>query len=129
MDFKLYTLVDITESGVHRGPDRIAVRQQANYDSVIQVIGIRANVTPGEVKQHEGSVSKHKFGSNYKGKHKYWEMLFTIEYGATSIEMLESDFDLVPILDQLNETIELDPAIFSTTKSTIKNIYFEVYDK
>jgi hypothetical protein len=129
MDFKLYTLVDITESGVHRGPDRVAVKQQANYNSVIQTIGIRANVVPGEVRKHEGSVNKLKFGSKYKNKQAYWEMSFTIDYGATTVEMLNEDFDLIPVLDQLEETVKLDPTIFSTKNDSIRNIYFEIYDK
>ena len=129
MEFKLYTLVDITETGLHRGPDRDAVRQQANFNSIIQSIGMRANVNPQGVKQHNGSVSKLNFGSNYKGKQNYWEFTFAIDYGATSIEMLESDFNLVPVLDQLQETIELNPAIFITKNDETRNIYFEHYDK
>ena len=129
MDFKLYTLVDITETGTHRGPDRMAVRQQANFNSVIQTIGMRANLVPQGVKQHNGSLSKLKFGSKYKNKHNYWEFNFSIEYGATSIEMLQDDFNLVPVLNQLQETIDLDPAIFVTKNDDICNIYFEVFDK
>ena len=129
MDFKLYTLVDITETGTHRGPDRIAVKQQANFNSVIQTVGMRANLVPQGVKQHSSSLSKLNFGSEYKGKHNYWEFSFSIDYGATSIEMLQEDFNLVPILNQLQETITIDPAIFVTKNNETCNIYFELLDK
>ena len=129
MDLKLYTLVDITETGMHRGPDRNAVRQQANFNSVIQSIGIRANVTPQGVKKHNGFISKLNFGSAYKGKQNYWEFMFTIEYGETSLEMLKDDFNLVPVLDDLEETVALEPAIFITKNDETRNIYFEYYDK
>ena len=129
MEFKLYTLVDITETGVHRGNDRHAVRQQANYNSVIQTIGMRANCNPVGIKKLEGSVSKLKFGSKFKNKQTYWEFTFTIDYGATTVEMLQDDFNLVPVLTELDESVTIEPAIFSTKDSDICNIFFESIDK
>jgi len=129
MEFKLYTLVDITETGVHRGNDRHAVRQQANYNSIIQTIGIRANCTPISVRKLEGSINKLKFGTNFKNKQTYWEFGFTIDYGETSVDMLKDDFNLVPVLTELDESVKFDPPIFSTKDPSICNIFFEHIDK
>jgi hypothetical protein len=128
MEFILYTLVDITETGERRGPDRLAIGQQANYDTLIQVIGLRVNPTPKGVKKHEGALSKLGFGTDFKGKHTYWEFRFEIEYGATEIEMLEDDFDLVPIITGLNETAEINISVFKTKDSVQRNIVFRSVD-
>ena len=125
MRFKLYTLVDITETGQHRGPDKLATSQQANFNTLIQVIGLRANPTPLSVKQQNGSIANLNFGSNYKGKQTYWEFEFEIDYGETTIELLQEDFQLVPIILGLNETSEINIAVFETKDSKTCNITFE----
>ena len=129
MEFKITTLIDITETGERRGPDTVAVGQQANWDTLIQVIGLRVNPTPVSVKKKEGNISKLGFGSNYKGSHSYWEFIFNIEYGATNIVDLKNDFDLVPVIKNLTETIDLDLSVFHTKDSKLANIIFDENDK
>jgi hypothetical protein len=128
MEFTLYTLVDITETGERRGQDRVAIGEQANYDTLIQVIGLRVNPTPKGIKQHKGSISKLGFGSDFKGSHAYWELRFDIEYGATSLEMLEEDFDLVPVITQLKETAKINISVFKTKDPAQRNIVFKCAD-
>lgn len=118
-------MIDITETGQRHGPDKIAVGQQTNYDTLIQVIGLRGNPTPKDVKRHTGSISDLNLGKDFKGKHNYWEFNFEIEYGGTSIEMLEQDFNLVPVVTDLNETIKIDKKVFNTTDITQRNIIFK----
>ena len=38
------TLVDITETGARRGEDPLAYRQQQNFLTVLQTIGLRTNI-------------------------------------------------------------------------------------
>ena len=128
MEFKITTLVDITNSGERRGPDRIAVGQQSNWDTLIQVIGLRANPTPKSVNKKEGSITK-LFGTEFKGKHTYWEFIFEIEYGSTSVESLIDDFNLVPIVLELTETAKIIPSAFQTKNNKLTNIIFQTNDK
>jgi len=123
MNYRLLTLVDITETGQHHGPDEKSVSQQANYNTVIQVLGLRANPTPHKtVSHHSGSINSLGFGTAYKGKQRYWECEFAIEYGEVPIEHMLEDFNLVPVITGLDETAKLDIPIFSSHDPKTKNI-------
>lgn len=128
MKFRLYTLVDITNTNARRGDDKMLVDQQANYLTFLNIIGLRINpediVITSEHKELTG------FGSNYKGKQKVWIMEFNNPYeDALTLDMLKEDFDLIPIITGLSETVSHKiPAIFSKHKSN-KNIYFTLLDK
>ena len=128
MRFRLRTLIDITETGQHRGPDKLAADQQANFNSLIQVIGLRANPTPLVCNPVRGPITKLGFGSNYKGENSYWEFDFEIEYGETQIETLIEDFQMVPVITGLKETIQLEIPVFETKCSKKRNIVFEKID-
>jgi len=130
MKFKLLSLIDITETGARRGEDKFKWHQQNNYMMVLQTIGLRANPIPVSIDKKTGSIGNLGFGSKYKGKNAYWEFEFDIEHeDAVSLEMLENDFDLMPILSGLEETISLDKSVFRTKDSAHKNIIFEQIDK
>lgn len=123
MNYRLLTLIDITETGEHHGPDNKAMSQQANYNTLIQVLGLRANPTPHKtVSHHTDTMKGLGFGTKYKGKQRYWECEFEIEYGAVPVEDLLADFDLVPVITGLDETVKLDVPIFSSYDSQTKNI-------
>lgn len=123
MNYKLYTLVDVTETGEHHGPDHKQVSQQANWNTLIQVLGLRANPTPKKtISHHADSLRGLGFGTAYKGKNRYWECEFEIEYGEVPIENMLEDFDLVPIIADLDETVDLKIAIFSTQNSQTRNL-------
>ena len=126
MKFIIKTLIDITQTNARQG-DGDAYKQQQNFMSALQTIGIRANPSNIKVTQQEQAVTE--FGSMYKGKHTVWNMHFEIEYGATSVDLLKVDFDLVPIINDLSETVKLDTAIFFTKDSKTTNIIFEEIDK
>lgn len=128
MKVRIYTLIDITETGERRGPDKLAIGQQSNYDSVISVLGLRSNPEPEYVKQHNGALTELGFGSKFKGKHNYWEMLFTIPDSSNDIETMQSDFDLVPVILELSETAKINISVFKTTDSTERNIVFNYVD-
>lgn len=124
MRFILHTLVDVTETGARRGQDPIEYKKQANYMTLYQTIGLRTNATNFKVTSEEKAVGSMGFG--YKGKQTVWTVEFDVEAEAsTSVEIMESDFDLVPVIKGLDETIDLDPACFRTKKSDKCNIIFE----
>ena len=131
MRFKLYTLVDITETKARRGDDYTLVRQQQNFLTVLQTIGLRANPSYNTSPIVLEAVPKSlNLGTEYKGKHTVWTFEFDIEYeDATDINMLISDFEYVPVISGLDETVKFNNDSFITKDSSICNIFFEVSDK
>ena len=130
MNFKVITLADITKTDARRGEDNTAWKQQANYNTFIGTLGLRVNpIVDTAPTTKKVSVGNLGFGSNFKGRHNVWEIVFSIEYeGGLTIEMLEQDFDLIPFLDSLDETANISPAVFRTTDAQSKNIIFKYAD-
>ena len=131
MRFIIHTIVDITETHARRGEDPKQYRQQQNFLTVMQTIGLRVNPTyvkaPEVVKEVP---SKLGLGTSYKTKQSVWKYVFDMEYeGALDIETLVNDFDLIPIITQLDETAEFDNAHFLTKDTAKCNILFEIVDK
>jgi hypothetical protein len=91
MKVTIQTLVDITETGVRKGPDKLAVGQQTNWDTLIQVIGLRANPEPQQGNMANVDVSDYKFGKTYTGKHNVWTYEFWLPDGSVSIDDLENE--------------------------------------
>jgi len=130
MRFRLQTLVDITNTKAHRqGDDKFAYKQEANFQTLIQTLGLRVNVYfDNSPTFEEISLGKIGFSDKYKGKQMVWTFDFYIEYeGGLTVDMLTSDFDLIPIITGLNETINLDKALLRTEKKE-RNIVFSVLD-
>ena len=129
MNFKIYTLADITPTGARRG-EGPANHQEQNYMTVIQTIGIRTNPMDVRVTQDELSVGSMPFGKKYKGKQDVWCLEFSVEsQGGHDVEMLAQDFDMVPFNTNLNETVAFDKGIFVTQNAELTNIFFELGDK
>jgi hypothetical protein len=128
MEFRIDTLIDITETNARRQDnDKFAYKQQANFQTLLQTLGLRVNIfydnspTFGEI-----STSKFNFSDKYIGKQNIWTFHFYIEYeGGLTLDTLIKDFDLIPIITGLNETINTDKALFRTTGKD-KNITFTV---
>ena len=130
MKFKIQTLVDITETGARRqSEDKFAYKQEANFQTVMQTIGMRVNLEYTKSPSFELiSLEKSSFGDKYIGKQMLWTFDFDIEFeGALTLEMLKNDFDLIPIITGLNETALLTKALFRTSGKD-KNIIFSVLD-
>lgn len=130
MKFRLETLIDITETKARRqGDDKFAYKQEANFQTVLQTIGMRVNIEyQNSPTFEEVSVGKMLFDDKYKGKQMLWTFDFNVEYeDALTLEMLEGDFDLIPIITGLNETIGLNKALFKTTGKGM-NTLFSVVD-
>tara|TARA_R110000851_G_scaffold333450_1_gene513371 strand:- start:4365 stop:4757 length:393 start_codon:yes stop_codon:yes gene_type:complete len=130
MKIMITTVVDITQTGARRGDTILLVNQQANYNTTIQTIGLRVNINPILCTEKIGNVSKFGFGSAIKGEQRYWEFTFESEYEeALTLDMLTSDFDLVPIIINLNETSSITNSVFRTNHPNDGNIVFEIVEK
>lgn len=128
LKFDIYTLVDITETRARRGDDVVAYKQQQNYLTVLQTIGLRVN--PTVTKSPLLTEEKIKFGSAYKNTNKVWKLRIEIEYeDALSEEMLINDFELVPFISGLEETAKFKDDVFVTKDPKYQNIIFVQTDK
>ena len=131
MRFIICTLIDITETGCRRGEDPTQYRQQQNFLTVMQTIGLRVNptyVTPPETIKE--IPSKLGLGTSYKTKQTIWKYTFDVDYeGALDVQTLENDFDLIPVIGGLNETVVLDMPQFITKNPSKTNINFTLLDK
>ena len=125
MRFKIKTLVDITETKARKGEDEVRYGQQQNYMALLNTLGLRTNINLVGTSKVDVTTTK-GFGSTYKGQHKVWTQEIDVEYeGATNIEFMQNDFDLVPIINNLEETAEFDIAVFRTKDTKKRNILFE----
>ena len=146
-EFRVHTLVDITDNGnlkrefpfktsgnevVHdKHTLAIARHQNANFNTMIQLLQIRGNITwevpPMKVNETLGNSA---FGSAYEGKHISWHFAFFTEqtdvYGNPQepTAQLLDDFHLVPILNFCKETATFPTATFITQNSETINTYF-----
>lgn len=118
--YKIITLVDITRTSPQRSEtDKLKISQQANFNTLIQAIGLRANVTWGnDPKKHTGALP-HIIG----GKATHWIWEFEVEQedvfleGTDPVALLVKDMQGVPIIAELEDSADLTPAVFQTTGS------------
>lgn len=130
MKFRIDTLIDITETTARRSDgDHLAYKQESNFQAVLQTIGLRVNFDYDKSPQKvETTIGKMGFGDKYKGKQSVWTFEFDVEYeGALTLEMLNKDFELIPIVTGLTETAKIDKALFRTTLQE-RNIIFNIVD-
>lgn len=129
MRFAIHTLIDITETQARRG-EGTAYKQQQNYMTVLQTIGLRCNPSNVSVSKKETSIGNLGFGKKYKGRHSMWTFDFDIEYeSGHSVDLLIIDFDMVPFISGLDETIDFEKSIFYTQNPELTNIIFKELDK
>jgi len=129
MRFKMNTLVDITSTGARRGEGK-SYHQEQNYMTVVQTIALRANPENVCIYTEKQTLKSSLFGKKFKGNHTVWCMEFDIEYeNATTIEILENDFNFVPFINNLEETAEFENSVFVTKNPDNNNVFFEQLDK
>ena len=123
MQFELYTLIDITRTDARRGEDPVLYKKQQNYLTAMNTIGLRANPT---INKYPQIVTDHPtFGTAYKSNNTVWKLSFDIEYeDATSVELMQTDFNLIPVITGLDETVELQHQAFLTQDKQLFNIVF-----
>lgn len=128
----VYTLIDITDSGVVSPKENSKGFFQAqNLNTFIQSISLRSQPVLSSVEKLDAvDLTDHKFGSNFTGLHDVWVLKFASETAdawnkeGNSVYMLEQDFNNMPIHGNLDETAIISPEIIDT-KSVDKNTYFK----
>jgi hypothetical protein len=129
MRFKFYTLIDITETRARFDKNDTLWHQQQNYLTLVQTLGLRVNTAIDNLEKNELDLTELDFGTQYKGKHSVWSGTIHIEYeDGLTLDVLEQDFNLVPVINNLEETIKLKDCVFDTKNSQTKNIIFKCVD-
>jgi hypothetical protein len=133
--FSGYTLVDITDTGVRRIKEDLQTErnQQRNWETVLQVISLRAQPLDMISAKSPRMVSMqgHEFGSFYRGSQQCWKFMFFVEHNDVfgppddPSKFLKQDFNEVPIITGLNETVGFPDPVFYTV-GLLKNLYFRV---
>ena len=129
--FRITTLIDITETGARRADDPFGYRQQQNFLTVLQTIGLRTNIEyHNSPKIVTGTTKEKELGNTYTGEQTIWQFDFDIvAEGSLNVDMLNTDFNLIPIIVDLAETPKFKNNVFSTQNSKISNINFTLLDK
>jgi len=154
-EFRVHTLVDITDNGNLRQPfpfktpsgdvihDKhslvIARNQNSNFTTMLQLLQMRGNIiwesAPLRINDTLGNSG---FGSFYEGKHTSWHFTFFIEqsgvYGDDNdpTANLVDDFHQVPVVSFCKETATFPLSTFDTQNLKTLNTYFSyagVHDK
>lgn len=126
MNYKLYTLVDITHT--KRAVTDIDRWKEQNFQTVLQTLGIRANVTFIQnpvVVETKGNL----VGFNTDDIIRLWRFDFITDrndlYNLDNdpVGHLKNDFHLVPYINGLDEMMDQKYAVFNT-QDPGKNISF-----
>jgi len=127
MRTKILTLIDITQTNAKRDGDEKEYSQQSNFNTLLQTASLRANLVPIKIEQKLGMTSQLGFGSKVKGKQRYWSVLFDDERDTEiTQEMFQDDFDLVPVITGLGESVKFEDSVFYAKDEVNKNIVFNI---
>ena len=125
--FVIVTLIDITETNVIRGEGKQR-DQQRNWETVLQVLGLKTQpiILDGPIKVTEIDLEKNTcfgdFYKNFPGPHTIWGFKVSSELDDIyNIEDLKNDFEQVPIILGLEETVKFMLPIFHS-RGELKNI-------
>ena len=128
MKFRIKTLIDVTETRARKSDDPVLAKQQANFMTLYNTIGLRTNAV-----DFTTSITKEDttiFGSSFKGKKTVWTVEFYVEAeDSLTIDMMLGDFDLVPFITDLTEDAKFSASVFRTQDPAHTNIIFEQLDK
>ena len=131
MEYKLYTLVDITHTGQHRTePGKEALRwKEQNFQTLLQTLGIRANVTYTS-SPIATELNGRLIGFDTDSIIRVWRFDFFTDRDflyedddKNPIGHLINDFRLVPYISGLDERMEQKYAVFNPDDPG-KNIVF-----
>jgi hypothetical protein len=122
VEYKLYTLVDITNTGQYRNePGKETARwQEQNFNTVLQTLGIRANILYNQ-KPFTTEVAGRLVGFDTDEIIRVWrfdfrtEQDFLYEVDDDPVGYLKQDFHLVPYIRELDELMDQKYAVFNTS--------------
>lgn len=132
MEYKLYTLVDITHTGQYRnetGKEALRWKEQ-NFNTILQTLGLRSNIqyhNPPCVTEVRGSL----VGFDTDEIIRLWRFDFSTERDHVyennndPIGFLIEDFHLVPYINGLDECMEQNYTVFISV-GIGKNIIFKI---
>lgn len=132
MDYKLYTLVDITHTGQYRneaGKEQQRYKEQ-NFNTVLQTLGLRSNIWYDRGPQML-EVGGRLVGFNTDEIIRVWRFDWRVEQPnvyeqhGDALSFLKQDFHLVPYISRLSEAMEQRYAVFNT-ENPGANIVFHV---
>ena len=126
--YRIITLVDITKSNATRADtDRLKVGQQANFNTLLQTIGMRSNVEW----HHDPEMKTGSLPSPLTGKANHWIWEFECERdqvfqkGDDPIGLLVDDLNNVPVIPDLKNSADIHPAAFQSQGERI-NVWVEI---
>jgi hypothetical protein len=132
MDYKLYTLVDITHTGQYRiepGKELDRYKEQ-NFDTIIQTLGLRSNIF------YRSAPNMLEVGGRVVGFEtdeiiRVWRFDWSVERddlylkGNDPVGFLKDDFHLIPYISGLNELLEQKYSVFNSLENS-PNIVFQI---
>lgn len=121
MDYKLYTLVDITHTGYYRPEPgkEISRYKEQNFNTVLQTLGLRSNIWYNH-SPLEMAIKGSEIGFPTDETIKVWRFDWRTEQDklyekdGDPLALLKEDFNLVPYIKGLGECMEQKYAVFNT---------------
>jgi hypothetical protein len=126
--FKIISFVDITRSLPSRlETNRIKLGQQANFNSLLQAIGLRSNMEWD--KDPEECSGRLPYRLEGAATDWLWEFRverdFVFQKDNDPVYLLLADLQGVPIVKELNNSVDITPSIFQT-KGEHTNIWISL---
>jgi hypothetical protein len=132
MEYKLYTLVDITNTGQYRHePEKEHLRwKEQNFQTVLMTLGIRANISfrePPAPMQVQGQL----VGIPTSNVVRVWHFAFNTdqpflyEKDNDPVGFLKDDFNGVPYISGLDECTEQSHDVFVTDGPAQNIVFFQ----
>lgn len=126
--YKIITLIDITRTNPTRAEtDPTVLGQQANFNSFVQGIGMRANIEW----EQDPVAGTGVLPLPFEGKAKYWTWEFTVErdqvfeQDGDPVALLRMDLHNIPVLTELTNNVDIHPAAIQTHGADI-NTYVSI---
>jgi hypothetical protein len=132
MRYKLYTTVDITNTGQYRaesGKEDARCKEQ-NYQTVLQTLGIRANITSYH-KPEMLDIGGRAIGFDTDELLRVWRFDFEterdnlFEKDGDPVGYLKEDFHLVPYISGLSEVMDQHYAVFNTSNPGANIVFYK----
>jgi len=128
---EIKTLIDVTNTKVQRAAQgtQFEQDQNRNFITLLQCLEIRSVVSYDNKPTVElVDIKGMGFGSAYKGKQMVWTFYVQpdrdgvyLDSTGNEVGTLLDDLHEVPVVKKLNETVNIDKAVFDTKNSSFKN--------
>ena len=127
--YKIITLIDITRTNPSRSEtDQMKLKQQANFNSLLQAIGLRTNIDW----RQDPMMKTGRLPDPLVGKANHWIWEFDSERedvfmkDTDPVGHLVDDLHGVPIISQLNNSEDIIPPAFNTLGTNPNTWIYEI---